>query len=70
MRTTVTLDPDVDALIRKRRHERSLTFKEAVNEALRERLTGDRERAPYATPTFDNDFGRCPGVRWRHPIGA
>lgn len=53
MRTTVTLDPDVDALIRKRMQERGLTFKEAVNEALRDGLVGDRDQAPYETPTFD-----------------
>lgn len=63
MRTTVTLDPDVDALIRKRMHERDLTFKEAVNEALREGLIGDQEHAPYETPTFDLGGAHVPVVR-------
>lgn len=35
MRTTVTLDPDVDAVVRRLMRERKLSFKEAVNEAIR-----------------------------------
>ncbi|MEW5991472.1 MAG: antitoxin [Chloroflexota bacterium] len=35
MRTTVTLDPDTDAIVRKLMRERKLTFKQAVNAAIR-----------------------------------
>ncbi len=35
MRTTVTLDPDVEALLRQAMRERSLSFKEALNAAVR-----------------------------------
>jgi type II secretory pathway component PulF len=35
VRTTVTLDPDTEQLIRRRMRERGITFKEAVNEAIR-----------------------------------
>lgn len=35
MRTTVTLDPDVHALVSRFMRERKLTFKAAVNEAIR-----------------------------------
>lgn len=35
MRTTVTLDPDVEQIIRRRMRERGVSFKEAVNEAVR-----------------------------------
>ena len=35
MRTTVTLDPDTDALVRRLMRERSISFKEAVNAAIR-----------------------------------
>jgi hypothetical protein len=35
MRTTITLDPDVEKLLRDVIRERDLTFKEAVNEAIR-----------------------------------
>lgn len=35
VRTTITLDPDVDALVRRMMRERGIPFKEAVNEAIR-----------------------------------
>jgi len=35
MRTTVTLDPDSDAIIRRLMRERRLTFKQALNAAIR-----------------------------------
>ena len=34
VRTTVTLDPDVEQIIRRRMHERHQTFKEAINDAI------------------------------------
>ena len=36
MRTTVTLDPDTEQLIRRRMRERGLSFKQALNEAIRQ----------------------------------
>lgn len=35
MRTTVTLDPDVEAVLRKVMRERDLSFKQALNQAVR-----------------------------------
>ncbi len=35
MRTTVTLDPDVELLLKKTMRERGLSFKEALNQAIR-----------------------------------
>lgn len=35
MRTTVTLEPDVHAILKALMAERGITFKEAVNEAIR-----------------------------------
>jgi hypothetical protein len=35
MRTTVSLDPDTRLLIERSMHERGLTFKEAINDAIR-----------------------------------
>ena len=52
MRTTITLDPDVDALVRRFMRRRGLSFKKAVNEAIRQGL-GDGPREPFRTPTFD-----------------
>jgi Arc/MetJ family transcription regulator len=52
VRTTITLDPDVEALVAKAMRERGLSFKQAVNDALRRALTGPAEREPYRTPTY------------------
>lgn len=51
MRTTVTLDPDVEALVKRLMRERGLSFKEAVNTAIRAGLRPAAE--PFATPTYD-----------------
>lgn len=54
MRTTVTLDPDVEKLLRKETRERGLPFKQVLNDAIR---AGLRQRTPRATAfrplTFD-----------------
>ncbi len=44
MRTTITLDPDVEALIRTVMKERGISFKEALNTAIRAGLTHARPR--------------------------
>ncbi len=50
MRTTVTLDPDVEVVKRAMR-ERGLTFKQALNDAVR---AGTRVAGPPpAMPTYD-----------------
>ena len=56
MRTTVTLDPDVDALVRRVMRERGLSFKEAVNEAIRAGLAPRSEQPTTGTPTFRMGF--------------
>lgn len=51
MRTTVTLDPDTEALVRQRMRERGVSFKQALNDTIREggrRSDGPR---PFATAT-------------------
>ena len=50
MRTTVTLDPDTEQIVRKRMRERGESFKQAVNDAIRDgaRQQGD---APFRTAT-------------------
>ena len=45
VRTTVTLDPDVDQIIRRRMRERGLSFKEALNDAIRGAATTGRSAA-------------------------
>lgn len=53
MRTTVTLDPDVEALVKRTMRERGSSFKEAVNDAIRAALAHPGSRAHYCTPTAD-----------------
>jgi len=60
MRTTVTLDRDVDARIRKLMRERGLSFKEAVNTAIRQGLETEAEREPFETPAFEMGPARLP----------
>jgi hypothetical protein len=50
-RTTVTLEPDTEALVRRAMKERGLSFKEAVNLGLREGLGARTETRPYRVPT-------------------
>ncbi len=55
MRTTVTLDSDVHQLIKRAMKERGLTFKQALNDAVRMGMTPSR-RAP--APRFEtHDLG-------------
>ena len=52
-RTTVTLEPDTDALLKKLMRERDMSFKEAVNHAIRTGLTDpDPNRKPFRTKTY------------------
>lgn len=56
MRTTVTLDPDVEALLHKAMRERQLTFKEALNQAVRSGLAAQAPAVEFRTPTFPMGF--------------
>lgn len=53
MRTTVTLDADTEALVRRHMRERGLSFKAALNEAIRAGLQAPRRAASFRTPTAD-----------------
>ncbi len=46
MRTTVTLDPDVAQIVRRMMREREISFKEAINEAIRRSV---RPSEPFRT---------------------
>ena len=64
MRTTVTIDPDVEALLRRAMKERELSFKEALNSAIRRGLS-ESTRPPSAKrriPTFRMGFDAS--YRW------
>jgi hypothetical protein len=60
MRTTVTLDADVAALVRRHMRERNATFKEVVNEALLAALRTEGAATTFSTPTFDTGGARVP----------
>jgi hypothetical protein len=46
MRTTLTIDPDVAARLKRLRQRRDARFKDVVNEALREGLRAMEEKPP------------------------
>jgi ribbon-helix-helix CopG family protein len=60
MRTTVTLDPDVAARLKETARERGVSFKEALNAAVRAGLAAGRESTPYRTPS--RSLGLRPGI--------
>jgi hypothetical protein len=55
VRTTVTLEADTDAIVRRLMRERGLSFKQAVNAAIRAGMAERRSGAApaFVTPTFD-----------------
>jgi len=55
MRTTVTLDPDTEQVIRQRMATKGVSFKRALNDAIRD---GSRGQADYVfrTPTVEGTF--------------
>jgi hypothetical protein len=61
MRTTVTLDSDVEAKLRAAMRERGVSFKVAINDAVRSGLGGrGTTTRPYRMPTAP--LGVRPGV--------
>jgi hypothetical protein len=61
MRTTVTLDPDVEAKLKATMRERGLSFKAALNEAVRSGLDhGSPGPKRYRMPTAP--MGLQPGI--------
>jgi hypothetical protein len=56
MRTTVTLDPDAEALVRRLMSERGMSLEQAVNHAIRAGLGGSASEEPSRTPTFRMGF--------------
>lgn len=53
MRTTVTLDPDADAIVRRLMRDRGLTFKQALNAVIRSGAASPGKPHTAATPIFD-----------------
>ena len=53
MRTTITLDPDAEAIIRRRMREHGLSFKDAVNDAVRGSAAQRTEADRFRTVSLD-----------------
>ena len=54
MRTTVTLDSDAEALLRERMRHRGISFKQALNDAVRESArVANGTTTSFTTPTFE-----------------
>jgi hypothetical protein len=51
VRTTVTLDPDTEQIIRRRMAERGLSFKEALNDAIRSGVLAAEAVPQFRTAT-------------------
>lgn len=60
MRTTVTLDPDVAAKLKAVARERGISFKQALNSAVRAGLGGER-RPARAFKQYTQPMGLRPG---------
>jgi hypothetical protein len=69
MRTTITLDPDVAALLDAVMRERGTSFKDAVNTALRAGLAAARgESRPFVQETYA--MGAEQSFRWDKALAA
>jgi hypothetical protein len=69
MRTTVTLDPDVAALLHTAMKERGVSFKEILNIAIRAGLTQSRSRKHrFVQKTFA--MGAEQNFRWDKALAA
>ncbi len=64
MRTTVTLDSDTETLVRKMMRERQLSFKEALNQAIRLGIGGSRQKSRQRFRQKTYRMGFCPEFRW------
>ncbi|MES2208712.1 MAG: antitoxin [Chloroflexota bacterium] len=60
MRTTVTLDPDSDAIVRRLMRERRLTFKQALNAAIRAGINAGQGKAVSYTRTKNMGAPKVP----------
>jgi hypothetical protein len=66
MRTTVTLDPDLAVKLRALARERGVSFKEALNAALRLGLSTGPEKRPYRLAS--KAMGLRPGINLDHAL--
>lgn len=69
MRTTVTLEPDVEALVQAAMKERGISFREALNSAVRAGLTqGSPKRREFVQKSYS--LGSEQNFRWDKALEA
>jgi hypothetical protein len=70
VRTTVTLDPDVERLIRDAMRERAVSFKQALNDAARIGLSAGKSKrtGKFVQKTFR--MGQSEEFRWDKALAA
>ena len=64
MRTTVTLDPDVEKMLQNAIRERGVSFKQALNEAIRSGLTRGKQSRTARFVQKSYHLGPAPNFRW------
>ena len=62
MRTTITLDPDTEALLRREMARTHVNFKQAVNDAIRRGLSGARSVARDVVKVLPFESDYQPGI--------
>lgn len=62
MRTTITLDPDTAALLRREMARTHVNFKRAVNDAIRRGLSGGRSAARDVVQVLPFESDYQPGI--------
>ena len=62
MRTTVTLDPDTESLLRREIARRNVSFKRAINDAIRRGLAGNGSRKRESVEVLPFRSAYEPGV--------
>jgi hypothetical protein len=62
MRTTVTLDPDVERLLRSAMRERGTSFKAALNQAVRDGFSNKPRKRKFVQKTYE--MGAPQNLRW------
>ena len=68
MRTTVTLDPDLAQKVRSLARERGVSFKEALNTALRRGLTEGAAASKRPYRLASRRLGLRPGIDLEHAL--
>ena len=62
MRTTLTLDDDLDGILRRRSRELGKSLKEVINMTLRKGLSTETPTVKSHVTVRPHDFGEAPGV--------